>query len=101
MDKKVKPRPKTKLELLDLKRKAKRLYLTDGLTGKDIASILHVSEKSISTWINEYGWIEKKEDALYVRQPGVTIAKLQSILKKLHPELVETIEKVFNEKLKD
>ena len=35
---------------------ARILYVEQGRTAKDIAELLNVAEKTISAWVNKYGW---------------------------------------------
>jgi|BioPla2DNA2_1021312.scaffolds.fasta_scaffold19087_5 transposase len=42
------------------RRTARTLYLDLKKTGKEIASLLGVSEKTVSAWVNRYGWKEER-----------------------------------------
>jgi len=35
---------------------ARILYVEQGRTAKDIAELLNVAEKTVSAWVNKYGW---------------------------------------------
>lgn len=52
---------KTKKELEEIKREARRLFVWEALCAKEIASKLFISEKTLSKWVNEHEGVWKKE----------------------------------------
>ncbi len=56
---------------LDQKQHARHLYMTQGLSQKEIADIVGVSERTVHTWIHQYTWNKLRQASF---QAPVTIA---------------------------
>ena len=42
------------------KKTARRMYVELNMTGKEIAEELAVTEKTVSRWVNEFGWAAER-----------------------------------------
>ncbi len=56
--------PLSKLQLAELKNKAARLVIMDGLTQKEAAKQIGVSEKTVSKWAQKHHWAAAAESYL-------------------------------------
>ncbi len=70
----------TPAELRDLKAQARTLVLEGKLTQKEIGKRLGVSEKTMSAWVNEYGWKLPDEQALVMSDGGLSLQRLAGIV---------------------
>lgn len=72
---------RTKAETEQLKDYAKLLYVSQRLTGKEVATRAGVSEQTISKWVNLYGWENLRTTLLVTRKERIqsTIAQLTEL----------------------
>ena len=72
---------KTKSELLKIRLEAKRLYVNEGLSGKQLAEKVGVSANSISKWVGLYAWKKEREEVVNML--------LDSVKKDFNSELLD------------
>lgn len=53
------------------RRTARILYVEQGKSGKEIAELLSVNEKTISEWVNKYGWKKARTAAVSSKENRV------------------------------
>ena len=67
-----------------LKKEAHDLYVREGMTCKEISTRINVSERSVSSWINENDALWKKE-----RQASVISSQKQELLRMIDEAITE------------
>ena len=66
------------------KRLARILYVDQGKTAKEVASIIEVTEKTIGTWVDRFGW--KAIRQAKANSPDMMIVGIKELLKNLAEE---------------
>lgn len=80
------------------KRTARILYVEQGKSGKELAGLLNVAEKTISNWVSKGHW--KKARAIHVTSHENRLENLQVIVHQLADERI-ALQKRLKEKLTD
>lgn len=83
-----------------LKKEAHDLYVKDGMSCKEIADRVSVSEKSVSNWINENDALWKKErqaSAVSSKKQGDNLKEIITILADQKLELLRLIDNAIAE----
>lgn len=83
-----------------LKKEAHDLYVRDGMSCKEIADRVNVSEKSVSNWINENDALWKKERQASVissKKQGDNLKEIINILADQKLELLRMIDEAIAE----
>lgn len=71
---------------------ARILYVEQGKTGKEIADLLSVTEKTVSEWVNKYGWKNARNAAVASKENRVD--NLMRIVDGLASERLELTAKL-------
>lgn len=54
---------------------AHHFYVKDGKTAKDISALIGVTEKTIGTWVNKYGWKQERDAVLFSAEAQISNIK--------------------------
>lgn len=71
---------------------ARILYVEQGKTGKEIAELLSVSEKTVSSWVNKYNW--KKARTINIASKENRLDNLIQIVDQLAADRLELQEQL-------
>ena len=83
-----------------LKKEAHDLYVREGMTCKEISTRINVSERSVSSWINENDALWKKERQASVissQKQGDNLKQIINILADQKLELLRMIDEAIAE----
>lgn len=84
----------------DEQKLARHLYVVDGKTAKECAELVNVSEKTMGTWVDKFGWKNERDALIFSAENRITnIKEIISNLAEQHLKLMADLKEA--EKNKD
>ena len=89
------------IESMETKKlKARRLYVAEELTAKEVSARVGVTEKTIGKWIRNYNWKEARKQAVstrllfgqYDKSTQLTLLDFEDYLMEINAKLAASIE---------
>jgi len=85
----------TARNMIQKKQQTKKLIVQDGLSQKDAAAAVGVTEKTIGSWVKQYGWVAAAEMALADKRPANSLHDFMVYVRYSHPRRYNGVKELF------